>query len=94
MQCFIESGLGVLGLHDSDPPQSLGGLGLGLELGLLALEDVDSHEVVVVELHELFLLGLDLLQRAFVALGLVLDKASAAGELVSQLGSYLRHDFG
>jgi hypothetical protein len=44
---------------------------------------------LVVELHELFLLGLDLREGALVALGFTLDHAGSLSQFVSQLGAYL-----
>ena len=49
----LECLLNALSLDGCDTAKTLCGFGLGLELVLFALEDVDGDEVLVVELDEL-----------------------------------------
>jgi hypothetical protein len=71
----------VVKLGCSGGSESFSRAALGLELVLLCGKDVLGYEVLVVELYELFLLGLDLHEGAFVALSFALDHTGSLGQL-------------
>jgi hypothetical protein len=82
-ECEVEGCLYVVQLGRGDGAKLVSGLALGLELVLLGRKDVFADAVVVEQLDQLLLLGLDLLDGAVVALGFVLDDAGALGQLAA-----------
>jgi hypothetical protein len=80
---LLQGSLDVLGLRDRNAAEPARCFGLGLQFGLLALEHVGGHEVVVEELDQLFLLRLDLRERAFVGFGFFADQRRTVAQLAS-----------